>query len=299
MNENERKTGRFSRFLEEKGFYIILFLCALAIGIAGYVLFVSPEAAEPAVSETESASAQARQPDRNSGTVISGRSGGYSAPGPNIPEEKTDVSGPDPDVVETMQPSGSLTQDKAETEKPEDRPQAQPNAEADEPKAGTPAPAAQTPAAPEEKPAPSQTSPADKAPDFFVKPVAGDVIRSVSVTELVYDRTMGDWRTHNGADFAAVTGETVMAVADGTVESVTQSEFYGTVVVISHGGGLESRYFGLAEQATVREGDAVRAGDVIGSVSPSAHFEALEPVHLHLEMLKDGKYIDPAEYLAG
>ena len=42
MNENPKEASKFSRFFEEKGFYIILFLCVAAIGIAGYVLFFDP-----------------------------------------------------------------------------------------------------------------------------------------------------------------------------------------------------------------------------------------------------------------
>ncbi|MGN1030682.1 MAG: hypothetical protein ACI4PQ_03680, partial [Butyricicoccaceae bacterium] len=44
MNQNQNSTAR-GRF-EDKGFYIILFLCVAAIGIAGYVLFSEPEADE-------------------------------------------------------------------------------------------------------------------------------------------------------------------------------------------------------------------------------------------------------------
>ncbi len=291
MNENEQKTGKTSRFFEEKGFYIILFLCALAIGIAGYVLFAAPEPGDAARPE-EAAFAETAPESKPSGTVISGRSTGRGAVAPPLPEEKAPTSGKTPAAVETLNPAGNPAQEKPAEVKPEEKPKAEP------PKAEpeTPKPTAPAAEAPTEK-APAPEAPAEKAPEFFVKPVAGDVLRNLSVTELVYDRTMGDWRTHNGADFAAAAGETVMAVADGTVTAVTASEFYGTVVVIDHGGGLESRYYGLAEQATVQAGDAVRAGDVIGSVSTYAHFEALEPVHLHLEMLKDGKYVDPLEYL--
>ena len=117
------------------------------------------------------------------------------------------------------------------------------------------------------------------------------------MTELVYDRTMGDWRTHNGADFAATTGEIVMAIADGTVTEVSHNAFYGTCIVISHGGGMESRYYGLAGQATVSVGDPVKAGETIGSVDTGCHFESLEPVHLHVELSIDGKYVNPGEYI--
>lgn len=288
MNENEQKTGKLSRFFEEKGFYIILFLCVIAIGIAGYVLFLQPQAAEdPALTadaltppKTAASAPQAVLPGRN----------GHGAVAPTVPEPAEQTSGKPDDAVETLQPSsGALTSDKPE-DKPVDKPAPVEEAPKPEPSAAPPA------EKPKAEPAPQEDS-AASAPDFFVKPVAGDVIRQFCISELVYDRTMGDWRTHNGADFAASTGETVMAIADGTVLSVSTGEMYGTTVVISHGGGLESSYFGLADEPTVKPGDTVKAGDVIGAVASGAHFEALEPVHLHLELKQDGKFVDPTQYL--
>ena len=48
----------------------------------------------------------------------------------------------------------------------------------------------------------------------------------------------------------------------------------------------------------VEVGDTVKAGQVIGGVGSAGLFEALEPAHLHLEMLKDGVYVDPQEYIS-
>ena len=71
----------------------------------------------------------------------------------------------------------------------------------------------------------------DTAPTFFVRPVSGEVLRDYSGDELVYDRTMGDWRTHNGVDFLAADGALVCAVADGVIEDVYRDEYYGTCLL--------------------------------------------------------------------
>ena len=47
----------------------------------------------------------------------------------------------------------------------------------------------------------------------------------------------------------------------------------------------------------VEVGDNVKEGQIIGGVGSTGLFESLEPAHLHLEMLKDGVYVDPQEYI--
>ena len=132
---------------------------------------------------------------------------------------------------------------------------------------------------------------------LYVWPCNGTVENAFSVDALVYNRTMADWRTHEGVDITAELGEPVRVVADGTVERVYQDDLYGTTVVVSHGGGLTSTYSNLAEVPTVSEGDTLAAGDIIGSVGVTAICETGEVNHLHLEMALDGTAVDPCAYL--
>ncbi|MGI6013012.1 MAG: peptidoglycan DD-metalloendopeptidase family protein [Oscillospiraceae bacterium] len=137
----------------------------------------------------------------------------------------------------------------------------------------------------------------EETTDQFVWPCNGAVENTFSMDALVYNRTMADWRTHEGIDVCAELGEQVHAVASGTVERVYNDDLYGTTVVVSHGGGLTSTYSNLAEVPTVNEGDTVSAGDVIGAVGTTALCEAGEVNHLHLAMAQDGAAIDPCTYL--
>lgn len=141
------------------------------------------------------------------------------------------------------------------------------------------------------EPVPSATA------GLYVWPCAGTVETAFSVDALVYNRTMADWRTHEGVDVTAELGEPVRVVADGTVERVYQDDLYGMTVIVSHGGGLTSTYSNLAEVPTVSEGDTLAAGDVIGAVGTTAICEAGEVHHLHLEMALDGTAVDPCAYL--
>ena len=307
MNENQKKPGKLSRFFEEKGFYIILFLCIAAIGIAGYVLFLAPDSgataqtaddfvsAEPVIGSSNSLPHGAPSGGNDGGFAPSTPSGGKSESGGKTTViDITDAVQTDADKSEAVETVKTQPPQSSDAKTDSEGSKSSGNAAKDTPKESSKDSAKTSPGG---KSASGQNNAGSAAPTFFVKPVAGEVLRAFCVTELVYDRTMGDWRTHNGADFSAAAGETVSAVADGVVAKIEADDFYGTTVVISHGGGLESYYFGLAAQPTVKEGDSVAAGDVIGSVGSGSHFESLEPVHLHLEMKSDGKYVDPLKYL--
>jgi murein DD-endopeptidase MepM/ murein hydrolase activator NlpD len=131
----------------------------------------------------------------------------------------------------------------------------------------------------------------------YVWPLAGAVEVSYSMNELIYDKTMADWRTHDGVDIAAQLGTKVLAAADGTVEKVYDDDMYGTTVIISHADGMRSVYSNLAGKPTVKAGDAVNCGDIIGSVGATAAAETGEVNHLHFGMKLEDKSVDPTEYL--
>lgn len=133
--------------------------------------------------------------------------------------------------------------------------------------------------------------------DEYIWPLSGAVEVSYSMSELIYDKTMLDWRTHDGLDIEAKLGTKVMAVMNGTVAEVYTDDMYGTTVVIMHGDDVTSIYSNLAGVPTVDKGDVVCCGDVIGSVGDTATAEMNQVSHLHFAMTADGKSIDPMDYL--
>ena len=70
---------------------------------------------------------------------------------------------------------------------------------------------------------------------------------------------------YNGIGIAAPAGTAVKAVEAGTIERAGQLEGYGLAVIIGHGGGSYTLYLRL-QQVSVREGQHVTAGTVIGTV---------------------------------
>lgn len=149
-----------------------------------------------------------------------------------------------------------------------------------------------------EKPVAKVETPVVKQPEtpketIYVPPVVGKVSRTFSGGELVYDETMGDYRTHNGVDIECPAGTQVAAIGDGKVEKVYSDELNGHCVVISHTDGVKSIYKGLAKEAAVKTGSKVKAGDILGASGTSNTTEAKQVEHLHLEVTKDGKFVDP------
>lgn len=144
---------------------------------------------------------------------------------------------------------------------------------------------------------PSVSESADLTTRSYVWPVIGTVEMAYSVDALVYNETMGDWRTHDGVDIAAEAGTYVRAAANGTVAEVYEDVLYGTTVVIEHGAGLVSYYANLQAEPVVKAGDTVLAGDIIGAVGDTALCETAQAAHLHFAMSLNNESIDPGTYL--
>ena len=130
-----------------------------------------------------------------------------------------------------------------------------------------------------------------------ISPLDGTTVTVFSMTELLYDETMGDWRTHNGLDIQAAEGDAVKTAADGLVVEITDDELMGTTVIIEHAGGYTTQYSSLQEEPPVGKGQTVSAGDIIGYVGATAAAESTMGPHLHFSVLKDGEIVDPAEYV--
>ena len=156
-----------------------------------------------------------------------------------------------------------------------------------------PSPKATAPAATE-----STTAPTEKKPLKTMSPVSGDSIFGYSMEALSYNQTTRDWRVHNGVDLAAEAGAEVKAAADGEVATVYEDDAMGTTVVIRHADGYTTKYASLAENLTVKPGDTVTMGQVIGYASDSAIVESTLGAHVHFGVTCNDVPVDPAEFLA-
>lgn len=129
----------------------------------------------------------------------------------------------------------------------------------------------------------------------FVQPVEGQISQVYSGDELVYNETLKDWRTHNGVDIACAEGAAVKSAVAGTVCNIYEDGMWGQIVEVE-AGELTWRYAGLdASSLQVAVGDAVSAGQTLGTIGEVMAETAAGP-HLHLEVLKGGNRVDPEHY---
>ncbi|MGI9326180.1 MAG: M23 family metallopeptidase [Pseudomonadales bacterium] len=99
---------------------------------------------------------------------------------------------------------------------------------------------------------------------------------------------------HAGVDFAGKDGSDVIAVASGVVTFSGKRSGYGKLVEINHGDGYRTRYAHHKELKVV-SGDIVKKGQVIGLMGSSGRSTG---PHVHFEVLKNGKHVNPAKYVA-
>lgn len=228
-------------FLKGKGFYIVLGLCAFAVGISSYLVFFSTE-------DEEILDYEVYEPIINTDTDIA-----VISPQENI---QMDESKTNEEEEPTVEEEPTIVESKAsESVK-------------------------------------STSGEIETVSQLFLRPVTGEVTKAFTDTELVFDKTMGDYRVHLGTDFSARTGDRVYAITSGTVKSITDDSLYGVVMVIDHGNNLEISYMGLEDELNFSEGQKVSAGDVIGTCMGVIEAESLDETHIHIEARQDGIEFD-------
>lgn len=98
---------------------------------------------------------------------------------------------------------------------------------------------------------------------------------------------------HKGLDFAGKEGSKVYAVADGMVSWKGRRSGYGELVEIDHGNGYVTRY---AHNKTViaNVGDKVTKGQAIALMGSTGRSTG---PHVHFEVLRDGKAVNPYKFV--
>jgi len=132
----------------------------------------------------------------------------------------------------------------------------------------------------------------------FNNPVSEvNLLKGYSNSALQYNSTLKLWQAHKAIDFSAEEGTDVFAVMDGKVKEVTYNYMLGHIVKLDVGGGMVVVYASLQPEISVKQGDEVKKGSVIGHVGNTAKSEASDGAHLHLEVWLDDENVDPNLYL--
>ena len=115
---------------------------------------------------------------------------------------------------------------------------------------------------------------------------------------LIFSETMQDFRKHGGVDIKSAILEKVRSAEAGVIKEIKTDRSLGITIVIDHENGFESVYANLSTAEMVRAGDRVEKGVIISGVGDTASTETGEEAHLHFELLKDGKAVNPEDYIA-
>lgn len=107
------------------------------------------------------------------------------------------------------------------------------------------------------------------------------------------DPFLGRLALHAGIDFRASTGTQIRSSGAGTVTVAGRNGGYGNMVEIDHGDGLSTRYAHLS-RVLVKVGDHVEASDPVGLSGTTGRSTG---PHLHYEVRRNGKAIDPMRFL--
>ncbi|UOF94477.1 MAG: M23 family metallopeptidase [Bacteroides sp.] len=98
------------------------------------------------------------------------------------------------------------------------------------------------------------------------------------------------YKMHYGVDFVAPTGTKIYSTGNGIIKDININRSYGLCVVINHGYGYKTLYAHMSK-VIVRKNQIVNRGDIIGLVGNSGLSTGS---HLHYEVYKNGKNVDPA-----
>ena len=112
----------------------------------------------------------------------------------------------------------------------------------------------------------------------------------------VWNSSLRHYAVHNGIDFRGEDGTNVSCVYDGVVSSVGYDVLSGYTVTVQHNDTLYTSY-GSLNEPTVKVGQTVRKGDVIGTMGNTASKEFSMGPHLHFSVYENDKVTDPYKFM--
>jgi murein DD-endopeptidase MepM/ murein hydrolase activator NlpD len=130
---------------------------------------------------------------------------------------------------------------------------------------------------------------ARESPLEIRRPVHGEEARLAAGFGMRMHPLLNYPRMHTGVDWAAPHGTPVIAAGRGRVSAAGVDGAYGNRVIIDHGGRWQTLYSQLAS-FSVREGDCVGAGTIVGEVGTTGLSTG---PHLHFEVRRNGEPVDP------
>ncbi|PIE40607.1 MAG: hypothetical protein CSA49_07640 [Gammaproteobacteria bacterium] len=107
------------------------------------------------------------------------------------------------------------------------------------------------------------------------------------------DPFTGKLAWHKGVDFAGKDGSDIISVGSGVVTWAGKRYGYGLLVEVNHGGGYSTRY-AHAKEIIVKVGDIVHKGQTVALMGSTGRSTG---PHVHFEVLRHGKHVNPTRYV--
>lgn len=127
-------------------------------------------------------------------------------------------------------------------------------------------------------------------------PVEGNVILDFSMDSTVYFATLEQYKYNPAILIQSEVNTPVLAAADGIVSVTGADEEIGNYVVMDLGNDYTLQY-GQLKALEVSEGQQVNAGDLIGYISEPSKYFVTEGSHLYVKLMKGETAVDPLDYI--
>lgn len=127
-------------------------------------------------------------------------------------------------------------------------------------------------------------------------PLDGKILLPYSMNATIYFPTLDQYQYNPAMVIQGNINDKVVFIAKGKIKDIITNEETGCTVTQDLGDGYTAIY-GQLKELTFDKGDDVECGQVVGYVSEPTKYYSVEGSNLYFAMEKDGKPIDPTEYL--
>ena len=127
-------------------------------------------------------------------------------------------------------------------------------------------------------------------------PLDGKILLPYSMNATIYFPTLDQYQYNPAMVIQGNINDKVVFIAKGKIKDIITNEETGCTVTQDLGDGYTAIY-GQLKELTFDKGDDVECGQVVGYVSEPTKYYSVEGSNLYFAMKKDGKPIDPTEYL--
>lgn len=127
-------------------------------------------------------------------------------------------------------------------------------------------------------------------------PLKGEVLIPYSMNATVYFATLDQYQYNPAMIISGKVNDKVYFIADGTITKVYKNEETGCTVEQELGDGYTAVY-GQLKELTFKKGAKVEGGQIVGYVSEPTKYYSTEGSNVYFSLLKDGKPVDPTEFL--